>query len=108
VNTKARSAIFMAVSLHPAIKMTNYSFQDVLSQIYELAFSPIQVNAALIACAIVALLVLRRGKARWFRNDELDKLVPIYGRKNARQILKSRRRKPEAAPIPYFHNEPWD
>ncbi|WP_191575678.1 MULTISPECIES: hypothetical protein [Achromobacter] len=88
--------------------MTNYSLQDVFSHAYELAFAPIQVNVALIGCAIVVLLVLRRAKARWFHNDELDKLVPKYGRKVARQIIRSRRQQSAAPSVPFYHNEPWD
>lgn len=82
--------------------------QDVLSIAYEFALTPVQVTPAMVGGGIIALVILGLVLKKWFRNDEMEELVPKYGRKMARQIIKIRRQRPVAKDVPFEHNEPWD
>ncbi|CAB3838695.1 hypothetical protein LMG26689_01352 [Achromobacter animicus] len=73
----------------------------------ELAFTPIPVNAAILGGSVAALVILRRVKSRLFTSREMADLIPHYGRKIAKQIIKARRAAGHRH-VPYYHNEPWE
>ncbi|CUJ51250.1 hypothetical protein [Achromobacter xylosoxidans] len=86
----------------------NLGLQDVLSIAYEFVFTPIQVTPAMVGGGVIVLVILGLVLTKWSRNDEMEELVPKYGRKMARQIIKIRRQRPVVKDVPFEHNEPWD